>query len=285
MGLDYHRRMARLSATERSKLPNRSFAYVNSRGKRSLPIYDAAHVRNALARFDQVDFESERERDRARTRLLRAAKRFRIVPVGFINSQLRSERELRPSGPVDSVHMPSGFVTLLMTDVEGSTQLLDRIGDRYSEILATKRTIHRSAVQRFEGCVVEARADDFFAAFESPRAAVDSAIVIQRELASHRWPDDVEVRVRMGIHSGYPTRNEANYIGMAVHTTARISDAAHGGQIVISGDTRTALTGMTPAGVRYKNLGEHHLRGIPDHHRLYQVVAEGLTSRFPPLRI
>jgi class 3 adenylate cyclase len=281
----YHGAMARLSAADRSKLPNRSFAYLDSRGNRRLPIYDAAHVRNALARFDQVEFESEQARDQARTRLLRAAKRFRIVPVGFINSQLRSERELNAAGSRNAVAMPSGFVTLLMTDIEGSTQLLDRLGDGYGELLAAVRTIHQSAVQSFDGRVVEARADEFFAAIESPRAAVECSIAIQCGLDVHRWPGNTEVRVRVGIHSGYPTQTDSNYIGMAVHTTARISDSAHGGQIVISGDTKTALTGMTPDGVRLKNLGQHRLRGIPDGHTLYQIVAEGLTGRYPPLRL
>jgi class 3 adenylate cyclase len=89
--------------------------------------------------------------------------------------------------------------------------------------------------------------------------------------------------VRVGVHAGYPTLHEANYIGTAVHTTARICAAAHGGQIVVSGDTRTALTGMTPAAVRFKRLGSHRLRGIPGEHLLFQVAA-GLTGRFPPLR-
>ncbi|NND74654.1 MAG: adenylate/guanylate cyclase domain-containing protein [Ilumatobacter sp.] len=273
--------MARLSAAERAKLPDRAFAYVDSDGKRRLPIYDESHVRNALARFGQVEFESERARDEARTRLLRAAKKFRIVPVGFINSQLRTERGAAPA----VVDMPSGFVTMLMTDIEGSTPLLDRAGDRYAELLSTVREIHRAAVHRQCGHVVEARADEFFAAFESPPAAVESALAIHRDLAGYRWDGAEAVRVRMGVHSGYPTRSEANYIGMAVHTTARISDAAHGGQIVVSGDTRTALTGMTPDGVRFKKLGEYRLRGIPDEHHLYQLTAPGLSARFPPLRL
>ena len=86
------------------------------------------------------------------------------------------------------------------------------------------------------------------------------------------------------MHAGYPTLREANYIGMAVHTTARLSDAAHGGQIVISGDTKLALTDMIPDGVRFKALGRHRLRGIPDEHALFQIVATGLAGRFPPLR-
>ena len=92
------------------------------------------------------------------------------------------------------------------------------------------------------------------------------------------------MRVRAGIHSGYPTSTENNYIGMAVHTTARISAAAHGGQIIVSGDTVTALTGNRPEGVRFKRLGQYRLRGIPDEVPLFQVGARGLMSRFPPLR-
>jgi class 3 adenylate cyclase len=274
--------MARLTAAERVKLPDRAFAYVDSRGARRLPIVDAAHVRNALARFNQVDFEDETARERARTRLLRAARRFRIVPVGFIDSQLRTERE---RGSQVAPDPPSGFVTMLMTDIEGSTGLLGQLGDGYGELLADVREIHRSTAEAFDGFVVEARADEFFVAFASPAAAVEMTIAAQRELGARTWPGDVDVRVRMGVHAGYPTVREANYIGMAVHTTARISDAAHGGQIVISDDAKTALTDMTPDGVGFTRLGRHRLRGIPDEHALFQIVADGLERRFPALRI
>src|SRR5829696_5717432 len=127
--------MARLSAAERLRLPDRAFAYVDSHGVRRLPIVDAAHVRNALARFDQVVFEDERARDEARVRLLRAAKKYRIVPVGFINNQLRSERAIGEARSADLPAMPTGFVTMLMSDIEGSTALLDQLGDRYGELL------------------------------------------------------------------------------------------------------------------------------------------------------
>ena len=132
--------------------------------------------------------------------------------------------------------------------------------------------------------VVEERADEFFAVFESPRAALESAVAAQRNLDAHVWNDDISVRLRVGIHAGYPTVNEANYIGMAVHTAARVCAAAHGGQIVISDDTRTALDGMVPDGVRLRRLGSYRLRGIPSEHTLFQVTATGLPSRFPPLR-
>src|SRR5687768_18071382 len=109
--------MARLGAKERAQLPDSAFAYIDSQGRRRLPIHDAAHVRNALARFNQVAFEDEAAREQARTRLLKAAKRFGIVPVGFITGQLQSERELGRRGEPN--HLPSGFVTMLFTDIEG----------------------------------------------------------------------------------------------------------------------------------------------------------------------
>ena len=276
--------MARLSAAERLKLPDRAFAYIDSNGTRRLPIIDAAHVRNALARFDQVKFEDDRARDAARTRLLRAAKRFRIVPVGFISNQLRSERALGEARTADIDAMPTGFVTMLMSDIEGSTALLDQLGDDYGELLAVVREVQRTASTEFDGRVVEERADEFFAVFESPRAAVEAAIAAQRRLDALRWAGDTTVRLRVGIHAGYPTVNEANYIGMAVHTTARVCAAAHGGQIVISDDTRTALDGSVPDGVRLRRLGSYRLRGIPNPHTLFQLTAAGMEARFPALR-
>ncbi len=263
-------------------MPDSAFAYVDSRGRRRLPIHDAAHVRNALARFDQVDFEDDRARDRARERLLKAAKKFRIVPVGFIAGQLRSERELGAQRRVP-LQLPSGFVTMLMTDIEGSTALLDRLGDRYGELLDAVRAMLRDATTSVGGCTVEARADEFFAVFEAPRAALDMAVSVQRQLRARSWPDDLEVRVRMGIHSGYPTLTDDNYIGMAVHTAARVCGVAHGSQIVVTGDTKEALRGSPLDGVRFKRLGAHRLRGLREEVTLFQVAARGLMTRFPPI--
>lgn len=276
--------MARLSAADRLKLPDRAFAYVDSHGARRLPIVDAAHVRNALARFDQVEFEDSAARDAARVRVLRAAQKFRIVPVGFIDNQLRSERALGAARAADVGMMPTGFLTMLMSDIEGSTALLDLLDDRYGELLRVVRQTQRTAATGFDGHVVEERADEFFAVFESPRAALESAVAAQRTLDAYPWDDDIAVRVRVGIHAGYPTVNDANYIGMAVHTTARVCAAAHGGQIIVSDDTRTALDGTLPDGVRLRKLGSYRLRGIPKEHTLYQLRAPGLASRFPDLR-
>jgi class 3 adenylate cyclase len=274
--------VTRLEPGDRAKLPASAFAYIDGRGRRRLPINDAAHVRNALARFNQVAFEDEAARERARTRLLKAAKRFGIVPVGFIAGQLESERELGRRG--EPRHLPSGFVTMLFTDVEGSTSLLHQLGDRYGELLDRVRTILQGAAADRAGHIVETRADELFAVFEHPASAVDAAISMQRTLRATTWDDGVDVRVRVGIHSGYPKRAAPNYIGMAVHTASRVCGVAHGGQIVVTGDTRTALRGVTPAGVRFVTLGQFRLRGLPEEVPLFQVAAKGLSARFPPPR-
>ena len=274
--------MTRLEPSDRARLPDSAFAYVDGRGRRRLPINDAGHVRNALARFNQVVFEDEAAREQARTRLLKAAKRFGIVPVGFITGQLHSERELGRKG--DPQHLPTGFVTLLFTDVEGSTGLLHQLGDGYGDLLDGVRAVIEGAASERSGHIVETRADELFAAFEHPASAVDAAIAMQRTLRETSWPDEVDVRVRIGIHSGYPKRAAPNYIGMAVHTASRVCGAAHGGQILASGDTRTALRGSMPTGVRLRSHGRFQLRGLPEEVELFQVLAKGLASRFPPPR-
>ena len=196
--------MARLESSERTDLPDRAFAYVDSRGRRRLPIHDAAHVRNALARFNQVQFEDDAARERARQRLLNAAKKHGIVPLGFIASQLDSERafgERRARGPAA---LPTGFLTMLMTDIEDSSGLVDRLGDEYRGLIGDVRTLLRDTAVASAGHAVETRADEFFAVFESPGAALDAALAIQRNLRGRRWADGAEARVRIGIHSGYP---------------------------------------------------------------------------------
>jgi class 3 adenylate cyclase len=276
--------VVQLGSAERAKLPDSAFAYIDARGRRRLPIHDAGHVRNALARFNQVAFDDDAARDRARKRLLNAAKKFKIVPVGFITNELQSERELgrRADEPIP---LPSGFVTMLLTDIEGSTALVRRLGEHYGDLLERVRGLLRHTAHEYEGHVVEARADEFFAVFEQPVAALTMAVKVQRALRTSASAGDEEVRVRVGIHSGYPTLAKANYIGIAVHTAARICDASHGGQIVVSADFRTAVGVPLPTGLRLRKLGAYGLRGLPDEVELYQVAAKGLPTRFPPLRI
>jgi class 3 adenylate cyclase len=275
--------MPRLDPSERAELPDRAFAYIDSRGRRRLPIHDPAHVRNALARFSQVTFDAERDRERARMRLLTAAKKFKIVPIGFIAGQLQSERAIDPRS-ARTAQLPSGFVTMFMTDIEGSTALVHHLGERYRMLIDDVWSMLRRAVAEAGGHEVEARADEFFAVFEAPRAAVDAAITVQHALIGHSWPDQLDVRVRIGIHSGYPSRTDANYIGIDVHATSRICAVGHGGQVVVSANTREAVKASAPDGVRFKALGSHRLRGLPDVVPLFQVAAKGLPTRFPTLR-
>jgi len=255
--------MAKLDSRKRTQLPDSAFAHVPARGRRRLPINDAAHVRNALARFNQVTFETEEERDRARTKLLRAAAKHGIVPVGFITGQLRSQ------GPRS---LPAGAVTLLLTDVEGSTALLARLGDRYAGLLSDMRRQLRSATRRAGGREVDARADEYFAAFAHAPDAISAALAIQRSMAEHPWPDGVAVRVRIGIHSGRPTLTDSGYVGLAVHAVARISAFARGGQIILSGKVLRALGSELPTGVRLVELGEHRLRGLPEPETLHELI-------------
>ena len=384
--------MSRLAASKRARLPASAFAYIDSRGRRRLPIHDEAHVRNALARFNQVGFEDEAARERTRTRLLNAAKKYRIVPVGFITGQLQTERSNATAGRLvielgrlgapgeleqrlrsvlrdptlavlhwseaagayldgggrptplpaegerrgvtflerrgrpmtalvhdptilddpalaetvraavrfvvekellhgqiqatstDAAALPTGFVTLLMTDIEGSTALLRRLGDRYGDLLNDIRSILRAAVLRAGGREIDARADEYFAVFEEALAAVTAAVAIQRATGARAWPDDLDVRVRVGIHSGRPTLTDVGYIGLAVHTTARVCAAAHGGQIVLSSRARASVGPSAPAGVRFRSLGRRRLPGLPEVETLFQALAKGLRARFPKAR-
>jgi class 3 adenylate cyclase len=349
-------------------------------------------VRNALARFNQVAFEDEASRERARIKLLAAAKKYGIVPIGFITGQLKSQASEATAGrlvielgrvgtpgefegrlraalrdptlivlhwseaagsyldgagkaanlPADGgeravtllerqgrpmtalVHdravlanpdlvrtvtaavqlavenerlrgqvqaqasearsLPSGYVTFLLTDIEGSTGLLSRLGDRYAALLAEVRGLIRTAVQKGKGREVDARADEFFGVFERAPAALEAALRMERAVQGRAWPEGVEVRLRTGLHSGRPTLTDAGYVGLAVNTVARICAAAHGGHILLSEAARDAARRGRPAGVRFRGLGSHRLRGLREAVTLFQAQAPGLESSFPPLR-
>jgi len=273
--------MARLSSSERAKLRDSAFAYVDSHGRRRLPIHDEAHVRNALARFERVAFEDDAARERARKRLLNAAKRHKIVPVGFITGQLRSERAVRAA---DLAGLPTGAVTFLMADIEGSTLLLRRLGDRYPTVLSEVRRIQRRVVRAGDGHEIDARGDEYFACFTRPAAAIEAARAIQLRIGERSWPEAAAVRVRIGIHGGRPTLTDAGYVGLSVHTVARVCAAGHGGQILVSKRTRDATKGGMPPGVLLRSLGAHRLSGLPGEQRLYEVRAAGLAVGFPALR-
>jgi class 3 adenylate cyclase len=179
----------------------------------------------------------------------------------------------------------SGTVTFLFTDIEGSTELLKRLGrDRYESVLGEHRQLVREAVISRGGRVVDTQGDSLFCAFRSAGEALSAVIDAQRALAAHDWPEQQHVRVRMGLHSGEPKASEAGYVGIGVHRAARVGAAAHGGQVLLSDATRALVSDDLPDGVSLRDLGAHRLKDIDEPVRLYQVVADGLETRFPPPR-
>jgi predicted ATPase/class 3 adenylate cyclase len=179
--------------------------------------------------------------------------------------------------------LPTGIVTLLFTDIEGSTRLLQRLGERYAVVLKECRYLLRTAFQEADGHEVDTQGDAFFVAFERAADAVSSAVTAQRALFNTSWPDDEEVRVRVGIHTGEPQPAEEGYIGLDVHRAARIMSSAHGGQVVLSRTTRNNVVHDLPDGVSLRDLGEYRLKDIAGLNRLYQLVIPGLPADFPPL--
>jgi class 3 adenylate cyclase len=255
--------VTRLGARQRSQLPDRAFAYIDPQGKRRLPIHDGPHVRNALARFNQVVFVTETDRDRARTRLLKAARKHGIVPIGFITGQLRAAQP-QP--------LPSGQVSLLMSDVVDSTGLLAILGDDYASLLADLRRLQRTTVRRFGGREVDARADEYFAVFRHPADAAAAALEIQRSVRAGTWPRGTTLGIRIGLHTGRPTPAEGGYVGLAVHAVARICAVAGDGQVVVSERLLAALGDTPPSGLRTRGIGVHALRGFTRPEPLFELL-------------
>ncbi len=180
--------------------------------------------------------------------------------------------------------LPAGTITMLFSDIEGSTALLSRLGDRYGEALSAQRAVLRAAIRACHGHEMGTEGDSFFVVFESAGDAVGCCVAAQRALVGHDWPGGVPIRVRMGLHSGEPVRHEGGYIGLDVHRTARIAAAAHGSQVVMSDATRLLAASRLPAGVSVRDLGFHRLKDIEAPERIYQLVVAGLREDFPLLK-
>jgi predicted ATPase/class 3 adenylate cyclase len=176
----------------------------------------------------------------------------------------------------------TGTVTLLFTDIEGSTKLLRQLGDRYHGVLGDHHRLLREAFQARGGSEVDTAGDGLFYVFPSARAAIAAAVAGQRALGGQDWPADV--RVRMGIHTGEPLSGDGGFVGLDVHRASRICGAGHGGQVVVSKTTRDLADGDLPEEVSLVDLGEFQLKDLPAPDRLFQVVAPGLGREFPPLR-
>ena len=183
-----------------------------------------------------------------------------------------------------AVALPIGTVTFLFTDIEGSTRLLQSLGDRYLDALALHSQIIRTAIAESGGVEVSTEGDSFFASFASATDAVAAAVASQRGLQTALWPSEEKVRVRMGLHSGEAVRGGDNYVGLDVNRAARIAAAGHGGQILISSITRNLVGERVPAGSVLRYLGEHRLKDISQPEHLWQLSLDDGLAEFPPLR-
>ena len=198
---------------------------------------------------------------------------------GLEQAILRQDPSLVASAPG-----PSGTVTMLFTDIEGSTRLVRELSERYAEVLATHRRIVRAAVDESGGTEIDTQGDAFFFAFPRARDAVLSAAAAQRALGEEKWPEGHALRVRMGIHTGEPGLGEEGYHGLGVVRAARICAAGHGGQVLLSEATRSLLEDGQLQDLTLRDLGEHQLKDLARAERIFQLVGPGLADDFPPLR-
>jgi class 3 adenylate cyclase len=178
---------------------------------------------------------------------------------------------------------PTGTVTFLFTDIEGSTKLLQELGADYATVVADHRRILRDTFGGAGGREVDTQGDAFFYSFQRARDAVTAAVDGQRALAENEWPHGAEVRVRMGLHTGEPAVGDEGYIGIDVVRAARICSAGHGGQVLLSETTRALVGGDLPEGVSVRDLGEQKLKDVRAE-RIFQLDFDGSPSYFPMLR-
>ena len=179
--------------------------------------------------------------------------------------------------------LPAGTVTFLFTDIEGSTELIRRLGDGYGELLADHRRLLREHLGGAGGREIDTQGDAFFFSFTRAREAVAAAIAAQRALAAHEWRDGAEVRVRMGLHTGEPGVGAEGYHGLDVVRAARICSAGRGGQILVSETTRALIGNDLPPGVHVVDLGPHELKDVQEE-RIFQLSLDGEPDRQPALK-
>jgi class 3 adenylate cyclase len=178
----------------------------------------------------------------------------------------------------------SGTVTFVFTDIEGSTRLLQELGDEaYGRVSGDHRRLVREAFVEHDGTEIDTQGDAFFFSFPRARDAVTAAVEAQRALRDHEWPEGNKVLVRMGLHTGEPHMGEEGYLGIDVVRAARISSAGHGGQILISETTRALLGNQLPDGVAVHDLGQQHLKDV-QHEHIYELTIDGRAASRRPLK-
>jgi class 3 adenylate cyclase len=180
--------------------------------------------------------------------------------------------------------LPGGVVTFLFTDVGRSTELVKRLHEKYGSVLSGHRALIRAAIAEHGGVEVDTQGDSFFIAFARPYDAVACAAAVQVQLAAHVWADDVRLSVRMGLHTGEAHRVEHGYVGVAVHRAARLCALAHPGQVLLSRSTAGLVDDVDVPGVELRDLGDYRLKDFDRPERVYQLVIDGMTDRFPALK-
>ena len=180
--------------------------------------------------------------------------------------------------------LPTGTVTFFFSDIEGSTRLIQRLGEGYPQVLLAHHTVLREALAANGGHELRTEGDSFFIVFDSALQACAGAAAAQQALHAHQWPDGGEVRIRIGIHTGEATLVGNEYLGLDVHRAARVASAGHGGQVLVSETTRALVDHALPPGLTLKDLGLHRLKDLAQPERLFQLVVDGLPDDFPPLK-
>jgi predicted ATPase/class 3 adenylate cyclase len=180
--------------------------------------------------------------------------------------------------------LPTGTVTFFFSDIEGSTRLIQRLGEGYPQVLLAHHTVLREALAANGGHELRTEGDSFFIVFDSALQACAGAAAAQKALQSHQWPEHGEVRVRIGLHTGEATLVGNEYLGLDVHRAARVAAAGHGGQVLLSETTRALVDHALPPGLTLKDLGVHRLKDLAQPERLFQLTIEGLPDNFPPLK-
>jgi class 3 adenylate cyclase len=174
--------------------------------------------------------------------------------------------------------LPGGTVTFVFSDIEGSTGLLKRLGERYGDVIAEHRRLVRERFGAHEGVEIDSQGDSFFYAFARARDAVVAAVEAQRAHAEHEWPGGEEVRVRMGLHTGEPAVGAEGYLGVDVVRAARLAATGRGGSVLLSETTRALIGSSLPDGVSVHALGERRLKDLDEPERIYELEIEGVEQ-------
>ncbi|TMD68910.1 MAG: adenylate/guanylate cyclase domain-containing protein [Chloroflexi bacterium] len=180
--------------------------------------------------------------------------------------------------------LPTGTVTFYFSDIEGSTRLIQQLGDRYPEVLLAHHNIQRESLAANGGHELRTEGDSFFIVFDSAVKACVGAAAVQKALSEYHWPDGGQVQVRIGLHTGEATLVGNEYLGIDVHRAARVASAAHGGQVILSETTHALVDHALPPAITLKDLGMHRLKDLARPERLFQLMVDGLPAEFPKLR-